>query len=119
MEVWKSTHIRADYEVSNLGNVRRIKRSPKRYGVYSYLKLYSRRYTCVRIGKAVNVHRLVAIAFIPNPNNYPVVMHLDNNPHNNSADNLQWGTISINTQQAYDDGLIKNHYSPFKKTKNI
>lgn len=52
------------------------------------------------------VHRLVAQAFIPNPNNLPIVMHLDNNKSNNHFSNLKWGTISENTKQAFDDKLI-------------
>ena len=58
------------------------------------------------IGKWYRVHRLVAEAFIPNPNNLPIVMHLDNNKQNNHYTNLKWGTISENTQQAFDDELI-------------
>lgn len=52
-------------------------------------------------------HRLLAEAFIPNddPINKTIVMHLDNNKSNLSLDNLKWGTIQENTQQAYDDGL--------------
>lgn len=115
MEHWKPTHIRTDYEVSNLGKVRRIKRSPERYGKYSYLKPLVRRYSEVRIGgKVVLLHRLVAIAHIPNPNNYPLVMHKDNDTTNNSVDNLMWGTASMNTKQAYKDGLI-NHKTPYKQ----
>ena len=49
------------------------------------------------------VHRLVAEAFVPNPDNLPIVMHLDNNKQNNHYTNLKWGTISKNTKQAFDD----------------
>ena len=120
MENWKQTHIRADYEVSNLGNVRRIKRAPERYGVYSYLKPRHKRHTDVVIGgKRITLHRLVAIAHLENPNNYPIVMHKNNDTTNNCVDNLMWGTTSMNTKQAWNDGLIKNHYTPFKKNKNI
>jgi len=52
------------------------------------------------------VHRLVAEAFIPNPNNYPIVMHLDNCKTHNNVNNLKWGTIQENTLQAYEDGLL-------------
>ena len=52
-----------------------------------------------------NVHRLVAENFVDNPNNYPVVMHKDNNTLNCSADNLEWGTAKENTRNAHRDGL--------------
>lgn len=50
------------------------------------------------------VHRLVAMMYLDNPENLPVVMHLDNNKSNNHFSNLKWGTVQENTQQAYDDG---------------
>lgn len=61
-------------------------------------------------GKTIQrrVHRLVAIAFLPNPDNLPLVMHKDNNKQNPNIDNLQWGTTQENTQNAFDDGLIIN-----------
>lgn len=61
--------------------------------------------------KQRRVHILVAEAFIPNPNNYPVVMHLDNNKQNCCVENLKWGTAQENTQQAFNDGLQKNNKS--------
>jgi hypothetical protein len=116
MEIWKATHIRSDYEVSNFGNIRRVKRdASKRYGQYSSIKPFHQRYDFVRInGKAYTVHRLVAIAFVPNSENKPYVCHKDNNTKNNSAENLYWGTGSENTKQAYKDNLI-NHQTPFVK----
>lgn len=58
------------------------------------------------------VHRLVAMAFIPNPNNYPIVMHLDNNKWNPHVSNLKWGTYSENTMQAYREGIVKTPSGP-------
>lgn len=49
-------------------------------------------------GKEYKVHRLLAIAFIPNPNNYKVVHHKDENKLNNSLDNLEWTTHKLNVQ---------------------
>ena len=58
--------------------------------------------------KQRRVHILVAEAYIPNPNNYPVVMHLDNNKQNCCVENLKWGTVRENTKQSFDDGLQVN-----------
>lgn len=58
--------------------------------------------------KNKRVHRLLAIAFLPNPDNLPVVGHKDNNKSNNSLDNLYWTTVQENTQKAFDDGLAVN-----------
>lgn len=49
------------------------------------------------IRKAILVHRLIALAFIPNPNNYPVVNHKDENTSNNFVSNLEWCTQKYNT----------------------
>lgn len=54
------------------------------------------------------VHRLVAEAYLPNPNNLPVVCHIDNDKANPDLSNLKWGTVSSNTKEAFDDGLAKN-----------
>lgn len=53
--------------------------------------------------KQRRVHILVAEAYVSNPNNYPIVMHIDNNPRNKHYTNLKWGTISQNTKAAYDE----------------
>jgi hypothetical protein len=55
-------------------------------------------------GKWYKAHRLVAMVYIPNPNNYPIVMHKDNNPLNNYKDNLMWGTHSMNNLQCSKEG---------------
>ncbi len=53
----------------------------------------------------VPVHRLVAEAFIDNPNNYPTVNHKDGNKHNNAVDNLEWASYSMNNIHALNHGL--------------
>lgn len=53
------------------------------------------------------VSRLVATVYLPNPNNLPVVMHLDDNPNHNHVSNLKWATQSENIQSAYDKGRAK------------
>lgn len=56
----------------------------------------------------LRVHRLVAEAFIPNPNNYPVVDHLDADKTNNCVENLEWVTQQVNSQRAVDMNLDSN-----------
>ena len=88
------------YEVSNLGRVRRngkILRPRKDNWGYLQLDLYKN-----GIKRRFLVHRLVAQAFLPNPNKYPQVNHRDENKSNNTVDNLEWCTsqYNINYSQA-------------------
>ena len=62
----------------------------------------------------VRIQRLVALAWIPNPENKPYVCHKDNNPLNNRVSNLYWGTPRDNTQQCIRDGRF-----PFRKKKKV
>lgn len=58
--------------------------------------------------KMTYVHRLIAQAFIPNPDNLPEVNHKDGNKRNNHVDNLEWCTSNQNRKHARDTGLLKN-----------
>lgn len=84
------------YEVSNKGNVRNVRRntllrSSNNQG-YKRVYLYKN-----GIRKGFRVHRLVAQAFIPNPDNLPEVNHRDEDKLNNSVDNLEWCTAKYNS----------------------
>ena len=60
--------------------------------------------SCGKYRDDKRINRLVAQAFIPNPYNFPVVMHLDNDPTNNHVNNLAWGTHSDNNKYCWDCG---------------
>ena len=64
------------------------------------------RYTLQNQGRKYNTlgHRLVALAFIPNPNNYETVDHIDSNPANNHVSNLRWLPREENAKDAWDKG---------------
>lgn len=67
--------------------------------------LFSNLSCCIK-----RVHRLVAQTFIPNPDNLPIVLHLDNDPSNNNLDNLKWGTKKENTKQMWNDWRANNSF---------
>jgi hypothetical protein len=105
MEEWRDVKNSPRYEVSNLGNVRhksrknilKPRKDEKNYGYICYEV-----HLADETGKQRNqkIHRLVAEAFIPNPENKPKVDHIDRNPANNRADNLRWTTSSENNINA-------------------
>lgn len=90
------------YQVSTLGKVKSL----PRHGTYSephILKVSSDGNGYLQVGlcknsiyKSHKVHRLVATAFIPNPNNLPEVNHRDENKHNNRVSNLEWCNRNYN-----------------------
>ena len=73
-----------------------LKAYPNRDG-YFYVDLH---------GKPSYIHRLVAIHFIDNPNNYNIVNHIDGNKANNHVSNLEWTTQKDNVNHAYKLGLM-------------
>lgn len=61
-----------------------------------------------RLYKTLLIHRLIALAYIQNPDKKPIINHLDGNKHNNSLNNLEWCTYSENNIHAIETGLRKN-----------
>jgi hypothetical protein len=64
-------------------------------------------YPTVRKHRRVTIHRLVATAFIPNPENKPQINHIDGNKLNNRVENLEWCTCAENIRHAVITGLMK------------
>lgn len=99
-EIWKDVEgYDRRYQISSFGRVREIKKD----GTIKNLKtsMFGTGYVHLNLildgkQKSIQVHRLVAKAFIPNPNNYPCVNHKDENKSNNHAYNLEWCTHSYN-----------------------
>ena len=97
LEIWKSIdNTNGEYEISSIGNIRKV--SPTGYASIcpskdrcGYLRIFLK-----SLNKSIAVHRLVAMAFIPNPHNFPVVHHIDENKSNNAVTNLQWCTYAQN-----------------------
>ena len=122
-EIWKDIKgYEGIYQVSNKGNVRSLDRTviTKENKVRSLkgklLKpaTITHGYLGVNLcNKSYRVHRLVAEAFIPNPNNLPIINHLDEDKTNNCVDNLQWCTSQENN--TYGTRLQKASDSMKKK----
>lgn len=110
-EIWKDIEgYEGLYQVSNIGRVKSLEKYVKTGGGYGLHFLSerilkqgkgSRGYLQVRLGngkkqKMFAVHRLVAQAFIPNPDSLPQVNHKDENKENNCVDNLEWCSSKYN-----------------------
>ena len=113
------------YEVSNLGRVKKIKRKIKnKYidrdkAINTILKgsKTQKGYHIIKLTKdkkikTIGIHRLVAEAFIPNPNNLPQVNHKDENKTNNKVNNLEWCTVEYNNNYGTKKERLKAHHNP-------
>lgn len=113
-EIWKDIDgYIGRYQISNLGRVKSILRFSKGIKV-KILKYKIDKYGYLRVTlskdnqqKIFFVHRLVAKAFIPNPENKPQVNHIDGNKQNNKVNNLEWVTNQENVIHAHITGLIQ------------
>lgn len=101
MEIWKDVRgYEGTYQVSDKGNVRSlpISTKTKRFSGKELTQMIDCvGYKVVNLSrKTYKVHRLVAEAFLDNPNGYPQVNHKDENKTNNDANNLEWCTAEYN-----------------------
>lgn len=107
MEIWKRIEGFEDYEISSTGRVRSHKSltpvilKPRRtHDGYVWYSL------CLNgKGHTKRANRLVAEAFIPNPEGKKTVNHIDGNKENNNVENLEWSTRAEQMQHAYRLGL--------------
>lgn len=134
MEIWKVPlpELKNFCEVSNLGRIKHLARTvvDKRGFYKNYKEVVSKNVTNTTgkyliisssgsFGKSRQfyIHRLVALAFIPNPNNLPTVNHINGVKSDNRVENLEWCTYSENNQHAFDTKLKSyNHLTMSKLT---
>lgn len=106
----------ADYEITKNGEVygknnNLIKQRPNGDGYASFTAGLKGNRTRIR------THQVVGKLFVPNPNNYPELDHIDSNRMNPISSNLEWVTHEENIRRAYNKGKYKNHIVGTKNPK--
>lgn len=122
MGEWRDTIEKAGYQVSDTGQVRSFINNRHGVGTKSHplkQQINKNGYPTVCLGRGNRhlVNRLVASAFIPNPNNYPLVLHSDDNPLNNNVKNLRWGTQKHNMEDCVNRGRLVGNTKPAIEAK--
>lgn len=122
-EIWKPIEGYEDYHISNYGRVKTFKKKGNAIeGKMRSLFEAKKGYYVLRLfkdGKYKHhqVHRLVANAFIPNPNNEACVNHKDENPKNNKVENLEWCSFLYNRR--YGTAIERSNRGKYKKVKGV
>lgn len=130
-EIWKDIKgLESKYQVSNKGNVRSLDMITNngkqlRKGRIRKLSMNKYGYKCVSVIvngklKSLSVHRLVALAFIENPYNFPLINHKDENRANNCVDNLEWCDFKYNSNygnrnKKLSESIKKLNMNPINK----
>lgn len=123
-EYWKPIEgYEGFYEVSNYGRIKSLidcNGKPRELILkpcYNKLR-YASVFLCKHgYMKRKQIHRIVAQAFIPNPLNYPIINHKDENPSNNKADNLEWCTQKYNINYGNRNAKCLNSLKNSKTVK--
>ena len=103
--------INKEGQITNKETGKTIKWLISRHGYY-YCHLWAN-----NGNRYIRMHRLLALAFIPNPNNYPLVRHLNDIKTDNRLENLAWGTMSENIKDSIKNGKYNQEAS--EKARNI
>lgn len=130
-EIWKDIKgYEGLYQVSNLGRIKSLSRWKQNYKKLIYIEErilkqgFNGKYYHVRLSKEGKtktylVHKLVAEAFIPNPNNLPQVNHKDENKENNRADNLEWCTQIYNCNYGKRSDCLRKKIGQYDLQGNL
>jgi hypothetical protein len=108
IEIWKPVIFNTLYEVSSLGNFRNAKtKRQKSFNIEALKSTQSRVRVniknTIKKGSGFYLHRVIAMTFIPNPQNLDEVNHIDGNPYNNCLANLEWITREDNMRHFYEN----------------
>jgi hypothetical protein len=109
-ELWKKVTIslyEEKYEISSYGRIRSLHKKIPKILKCTMRSEYLGIQLCNKINATHSIHRLVALAFIPNPNNHKIVNHKNGNKLDNNVDNLEWTTSKENAQHAFKQNLRK------------
>ena len=119
-EIWVDIDdTNSEYQISNFGRIgswikRGAKGTNRKTNVFTILKTpltkFGYPFTVIPLSstgktRTIRIHREVAIKFIPNPNSFPLVMHIDDDKTNNHYSNLKWGTSQQNNSDAMSKGI--------------